>query len=231
MNINQLFDRDTYTYTYIVSDNKNNAVIIDPVLEQFDRDTALIESLGFKIKLIIETHVHADHITSAYLLKKKFNSKIAYGENNKIEGADMFLKDDEVLSIGNLKFKVIHSPGHTAGCISIYIKGYVFTGDTLFIKGAGRTDFQGGSSKSSFKSIKEKLYNLPNETIVYPAHDYNGITSSTIGLEKKWNNSVNENTQLNDYIKNELEKDRPFPKKFDIAVPANTFCGDSTKVK
>ena len=125
MNINQLFDRDTYTYTYIVSDNKNNAVIIDPVLEQFDRDTALIESLGFKIKLIIETHVHADHITSAYLLKKKFNSKIAYGENNKIEGADMFLKDDEVLSIGNLKFKVIHSPGHTAGCISIYIKGYV----------------------------------------------------------------------------------------------------------
>ncbi len=230
MKINQLFDRVTYTYTYIVSDNKNNAVIIDPVLEQFDRDTSLIESLGFKIKLIIETHVHADHITSAYLLKKKFNSKIAYGENNKIEGADLFLKDDEVLSIGNLKFKIIHSPGHTAGCISIYIEGCVFTGDTLFIKGAGRTDFQGGSPKSSFKSIKNKLYNLPNETIVYPAHDYNGITSSTIGLEKKWNNSVNENTLLSDYIKNESEKDRPYPKKFDTAVPANTYCGDSTKL-
>ena len=129
-----------------------------------------------------------------------------------------------------LKFKIIHSPGHTAGCISIYIEGCVFTGDTLFIKGAGRTDFQGGSPKSSFKSIKNKLYNLPNETIVYPAHDYNGITSSTIGLEKKWNNSVNENTLLSDYIKNESEKDRPYPKKFDTAVPANTYCGDSTKL-
>jgi len=230
MKINQLFDRESYTYTYILNDEENNAVIIDPVLDQFDRDSMLIKSLGLKIKLIIETHVHADHITSAYLIKKKFNSKIAYGDKNDVKGADIFLKDDDELTIGNLKLKIIHSPGHTAGCISIYTKGYVFTGDTLFIRGAGRTDFQGGSSKSSFYSIKEKLYNLPNETIVYPAHDYKGITSSTIRQEKKWNESVNENTLLSDYIKKELEKDRPYPKKFDTAVPANTYCGDSTKL-
>ena len=132
--------------------------------------------------------------------------------------------------LGNLELKIIHTPGHTAGCISIYSKGYVFTGDTLFIKGAGRTDFQGGSSVSSFTSIKDKLYKLPNDTVVYPAHNYEGITSSTIYQEKKWNESVNSKTKLNEYIQRELKKERPYPKKFDIAVPANTYCGDSTKV-
>ena len=118
-------------------------------------------------------------------MKKKFNSKIAYGDKNEIEGADLFLKDGEIIQVGNLELKIIHTPGHTAGCISIYTGKNIFTGDTLFIKGAGRTDFQGGSAKSSFDSIKNKLYLLHDETIVYPAHDYKGITSSTIKQEKK----------------------------------------------
>ena len=130
-----------------------------------------------------------------------------------------------------MALKTIHTPGHTAGCISIYSNGYIFTGDTLFIKGAGRTDFQGGSSSSSYDSIKGKLYTLPDETIVYPAHDYKGITSSTILQEKIWNESVNDRTLKEEYIQRELNKNRPYPKKFDIAVPANTHCGDSSKVE
>jgi glyoxylase-like metal-dependent hydrolase (beta-lactamase superfamily II) len=231
MKINQLFDRESYTYTYIVSDSENNAVIIDPVLEQFDRDASFIEYLSLKLFFIIETHIHADHITSAYLLKEKFKSKIAYGSENDVKEADLFLKDNEILNVGNLALKTIHTPGHTAGCISIYSNGYIFTGDTLFIKGAGRTDFQGGSSSSSYDSIKGKLYTLPDETIVYPAHDYKGITSSTILQEKIWNESVNDRTLKEEYIQRELNKNRPYPKKFDIAVPANTHCGDSSKVE
>jgi sulfur dioxygenase len=231
MKINQLFDFESYTYTYILSDLDNNAVIIDPVLDKFERDAYLIESYNFNLKFVIETHIHADHITSAYLLKKKFNSKIAYGAKNEVTGADLFLDDGDALKVGNLELKIIHTPGHTDGCISIYCAGCVFTGDTLFIKGAGRTDFQGGSSKSSYNSIKNKLYKLPNNTIVYPAHDYKGLTSSTIYQEKKWNESVNYKTSEEDYIQKELEKNRPYPKKFNIAVPANTFCGNSSKIQ
>ena len=230
MKVFQLFDRESYTYTYLLYDNENNAVVIDPVLEQFERDSFIIESLNFKLHYVIETHIHADHITSAYLLKRKFESEIAHGNKNVIKGTDILLEDGEILSVGNLELNIIHTPGHTAGCISIYSKGYVFTGDTLFIKGAGRTDFQGGSSESSFTSIKDKLYKLPNDTVVYPAHNYEGITSSTIYQEKKWNKSVNSKTKLNEYIQRELKKERPYPQKFDIAVPANTYCGDSTKV-
>jgi len=230
MNITQLFDRESYTYTYVINDQNKNAVIIDPVKEQFERDSSIIHDLGLTLHFIIETHVHADHITSAYLLKKKFNAKIAYGDKNEVEGADLFLQDEEIIQVGNLELKIIHTPGHTAGCISIHAGKNIFTGDTLFIKGAGRTDFQGGSAKSSFDSIKNKLYLLPDETIVYPAHDYKGITSSTIKQEKKWNQSVNSDTNLDDYIENELKKNRPYPKKFDIAVPANTHCGDSSKI-
>jgi len=230
VNITQLFDRESYTYTYVINDQNKNAVIIDPVKEQFERDSSIIHDLGLTLHFIIETHVHADHISSAYLLKKKFNAKIAYGDKNEVEGADLFLKDGEIILVGNLELKIIHTPGHTAGCISIHAGKNIFTGDTLFIKGAGRTDFQGGSAKSSFDSIKNKLYQLPDETIVYPAHDYKGITSSTIRQEKKWNQSVNSDTNLDDYIENELKKNRPYPKKFDIAVPANTNCGDSSKI-
>tara|TARA_B110000444_G_scaffold1154_1_gene1060 strand:+ start:2077 stop:2772 length:696 start_codon:yes stop_codon:yes gene_type:complete len=229
MKITQLFDRESYTYTYLLNDENKNAVIIDPVKEQFERDSFIIDDLGLTLHFIIETHIHADHITSAYLLKKKFNSKIVYGDKNEVKGADLFLKDGEILRVGKLELKIIHTPGHTAGCISIFAGKNVFTGDTLFIRGAGRTDFQGGSAQSSYDSIKTKLYRLPDETVVFPAHDYKGITSSTIKQEKKWNQSINNDTSLDDYIKSELKKDRPYPKKFDIAVPANTFCGDSTK--
>ena len=165
------------------------------------------------------------------MLKKKFAAQIAYGSQSQVEGADLLLEDGQEINVGNINLKTIHTPGHTKGCVSLYSpEGYVFTGDTLFIKGAGRTDFQGGSTQNSYDSIKHKLYALPNETIVYPAHDYKGLTSSTIGQEKQWNDSVNETTQLEDYIKREEQKDRPYPKKFDSAVPANSYCGDQSKI-
>ncbi|MEL1229058.1 MAG: MBL fold metallo-hydrolase [Candidatus Neomarinimicrobiota bacterium] len=231
MNINQLFDRESYTYTYLLFDSNRQAIIIDPVLEQFDRDVSIIDSFGLNLHFIVETHVHADHITSASMLKKKFAAQIAYGSQSQVEGADLLLEDGQEIKVGNINLKTIHTPGHTKGCVSLYSpEGYVFTGDTLFIKGAGRTDFQGGSTQSSYDSIKHKLYALPNETIVYPAHDYKGLTSSTIGQEKQWNDSVNETTQLEDYIKREEQKDRPYPKKFDSAVPANSYCGDQSKI-
>ena len=120
MNVIQLFDRESYTYTYMINDQNKNAVIIDPVKEQFERDSSIIHDLGLDLHFIIETHVHADHITSAYLLKKKFNAKIAYGDKNEVEGADLFLQDEEIIQVGNLELKIIHTPGHTAGCISIH---------------------------------------------------------------------------------------------------------------
>ncbi|MBT4249684.1 MBL fold metallo-hydrolase [bacterium] len=231
MKINQLFDKESYTYTYLINDPKNTAVIIDPVLDQFERDSTLIETLDLKLEFIIETHVHADHITSAFLMKEKFQSKIAYGKENEVIGADLFLEHDQILNIGSLELKILHTPGHTAGCISIYSDGFIFCGDTLFIKGAGRTDFQGGSSQSSFDSIKNKLFALPGDTVVYPAHDYKGMTSSSIYQEKIWNESINERTTKDAYVKRDSEKSRPYPKKFDIAVPANTHCGDASKIR
>ena len=192
---------------------------------------SIVAYFGLNLHFIIYTDVHAVHITSASILKNKYAAQIAHGSLSQVESVDLLLEDGQEINVGNINLKTIHTPGHTKGCVSLYSpEGYVFTGDTLFIKGAGRTDFQGGSTQSSYDSIKQKLYTLPNETIVYPAHDYKGLTSSTIGQEKQWNDSVNETTQLEDYIKREEQKDRPYPKKFDSAVPANSYCGDQSKI-
>ena len=229
--VKQLFDEESHAYTYIVHDKDLNTAIIDPVLEQFERDIEYIENQNLQIKYIIETHIHADHITSAYLFKRKYNAQICYGSKNIVYGADKLFDNNEKLTVGTIIFNIFHTPGHTNGCISLYINGYVFTGDTLFIKGSGRTDFQGGSSKDLFNSVRNILYPLPNETVVYPAHDYRGLTSSTIGLEKIWNESICEETEIETFVLNEKNKKRSYPKKFDVAVPSNTFCGDLSKVK
>ena len=224
--IRQLFDYNTWTYTYLIwCPTTNLCLLIDPVIEQINRDLTLINNLDLKLEYILETHVHADHITAANTIRERTNTKIVYGENSGVKGADILMKDNGFITLGNYKISGITTPGHTSGCISYYVDNYIFTGDTLFIGGTGRTDFQEGSPGDTYDSITKKIFKFSNDTIVYPAHNYNGLTSSTIGEEKKTNPNVGLHISKNRFIKNEKNKTRPYPKKFDIAVPANMLCG------
>jgi len=224
--VRQLFDYDTLTYTYLLwCNNTKKCILIDSVLEQVDRDLELIDKLELKLEYVLETHVHADHITGADLIRSKAEVKIVYGSKTGVKGADIFLNDNDDLSFGNHTIKAIHTPGHTSGCTSYYINGYIFTGDTLFIGGTGRTDFQGGSASDSYDSVTKKIFIFPDETIVYPGHNYNGFTCSTILEEKKSNPNVGLHVTKEEFLESESKKERPYPKRFDIAVPANLLCG------
>jgi len=229
INIRQYFDCETSTYTYLLIDAvKNQAVIIDPVLEQMDRDLDAIEKLDLNLLGILETHVHADHITAAYEMRKKIGVLIYYGSESGVDGADVLLKDGDAIQVGQFDIKTIHTPGHTAGCVCYYTCGMLFTGDTLFIGGTGRTDFQGGSAGLLYDNVVKKLFCYPDNTIVYPAHDYSGKALSTIGEEKKWNPNVGVKITKSEFIENEKNKSRSYPKKIDIAVPANMKCGQTS---
>lgn len=224
--IKQLFDHETWTYTYLLWDESTkDCIIIDPVIDQINRDSSLLNKLKLKLLYIFETHVHADHITAASSLKKITNAKICYGSKAGVEGADILLEDGDKINFGNHEITAIHTPGHTSGCVSFYIQGSIFTGDTLFIGGTGRTDFQEGSCDSIYNSIKNKIFTYPNDTIVYPCHNYNGFLNSTIGYEKEFNPNVGDKISKEVFIENERKKKRPYPKKIDIAVPANLKCG------
>tara|TARA_Y100001970_G_scaffold134911_1_gene166006 strand:+ start:288 stop:986 length:699 start_codon:yes stop_codon:yes gene_type:complete len=224
--VRQLFDYDTWTYTYLVwCDETKACLLIDPVLEQVDRDLELVNRLGLSLKYVFETHVHADHITGASIIRDRENVELCYGSKTGVNGADILFDDGAEFNIGNCSIKVIHTPGHTSGCTSYYVDGYIFTGDTLFIGGTGRTDFQGGSSSDTYDSVTKKIFNLPDDTIVYPGHNYNGFTCSTIREEKESNPNVGLHVSKEQFIDEESKKNRPYPKRFDIAVPANMNCG------
>ena len=225
INIKQLFDYDTWTYTYLIWNSDKEAIIIDPVLEQTKRDLDVLDKLGLDLKYIFETHVHADHITGATTLKNKTLAKICYGSETGVKGADILFEDGEKFSFGMHDIIIHHTPGHTSGCVCYYVDGFIFTGDTLFIEGTGRTDFQGGSSENTYDSVRKKIFSYSDDTIVYPAHNYNGFMHSTIGHERKFNPNVGDHISKDEFIQNEKSKNRPYPKKFDIAVPANMKCG------
>jgi len=224
--VRQLFDYDTWTYTYLLwCDKTKKCLLIDPVLEQVDRDLELVAKLGLRLEYVLETHVHADHITAASKLREKIDIKICYGSKSKVEGADILFDDGERFVLGNHEIIAHHTPGHTTGCVSYYVNGYMFTGDTLFIEGTGRTDFQGGSSSDTYDSIRNKIFSYSDETIIYPAHNYNGFMHSTIGHERKFNPNVGDDIKKEMFVENEKLKNRPYPKRFDLAVPANMKCG------
>lgn len=225
----QLFEAESSTYTYIIADKQTReAAIIDPVIETIERDLKLISELDLKLKYVLDTHIHADHVTAAGEIRHRTKAQTAVSKGSEVNCADILLLDGEELSLGAKKIKVISTPGHTNSCLTYLFEGLLFTGDALLIRGCGRTDFQQGSSENLFKSVREKLFTFPEDTIVYPAHDYRGQTATTIGLEKNFNPRLNLGVTLEEFKKIMSEMKLANPKKIHEAVPANLACGKLT---
>ena len=184
----QVFDQKSSTYTYLIASSKGReALIIDPVLENVDDYINLLHELDLKLVKVIDTHIHADHITGASKLKDITQCSTIMGEHTPAEAVEIKVKDDELIKLDNIKLRAMYTPGHTSDSFSFLMDNYLFSGDTLLINGTGRTDFQNGSATDSYNSIFNKLLKLPDETLVYPAHDYKGEKVSTIGKERKQN--------------------------------------------
>ncbi len=184
----QVFDQKSSTYTYLIASAKGReAVIIDPVIENVEKYISLLQELDLKLVKVIDTHIHADHITGASKLKKATNCSTIMGEHTPADAVEVKVKDGEKVKIDQIEIKAIYTPGHTSDSYSFLMNKYLFSGDTLLINGTGRTDFQNGSSKDAYNSLFNKLLKLPDDTLLYPGHDYNGKLVSTIGNEKKLN--------------------------------------------
>ncbi|MDA9745657.1 MBL fold metallo-hydrolase [Candidatus Pelagibacter sp.] len=217
----QLFDTKSSTYTYILSSGKGReALIIDPVLEHTDQYINLLNKLELKLVKVIDTHIHADHITGLNELSKRTSCTKIMGDNSKSEVVDLRVKEDENVKIDNINLKVMYTPGHTDCSYSYLMNDRVFTGDTLLINGTGRTDFQNGNPRQQYDSIFNKLLKLPENTIVFPAHDYNGKKHSTIGSERKNNPRLQVNS-VDQYVEIMNNLKLANPKMMDVAVPAN----------
>lgn len=221
-----LFEKESSTYTYLLADSKTKeAVIIDAVSETKQRDIGLIEELGLTLKYIIETHIHADHITSSCPLKDQFKqAQIVLGDASPVACADILIKDGEHLEFGEFKIKAMATPGHTSGCMSYAINDKVFTGDALLIRSCGRCDFQGGSAKNLYNSI-QYLFTLPEATLVYPAHDYGGRTVSSIWEEKAFNEMIGGGVDQAEFVRRVDVMKLSLPAKIHVAVPSNQVCG------
>ena len=225
MLFHQLFDKNSSTYTYLIASSKGReALIIDPVLDNIEQYIKLLNELDLKLVKVIDTHIHADHITAASKLKNKTNCTTIMGEHTPSNAVEIKVKDNEIIYVDKLEIKVIYTPGHTKDSYSFLMDDYLFSGDTLLINGTGRTDFQGGNSEDSYNSIFNRLLKLPEETLLYPAHDYNGQTVSTIGKEKKFNPRLQVNS-VNEYIDIMNNLNLSKPKLMDINVASNIKLG------
>ena len=217
----QLFDPKSSTYTYIISSGKGReALVIDPVIENTDEYIKILESLELRLTKVIDTHIHADHITGLNELNKRTNCTRIMGEKSKSEVIDLMIKDGEKIEIENIKLQAIYTPGHTDCSYSYLMNDRVFTGDTLLINSTGRTDFQSGNSHDAYDSLFNRLLKLPEKTLVYPAHDYNGKKNSTIEIEKN-NNPRLQVSSKEEYAEIMSNLNLVNPNMIDIAVPAN----------
>lgn len=223
----QLFDVRSSTYTYLLADSATReALIIDSVSEQVERDTALLRELNLTLRLAIETHVHADHITGAGLLKQRLGCRTAVSVAGPL-CADIRLEDGEILRVGEVVLEARATPGHTDTCMSFVDveRGMAFTGDALLIRGCGRTDFQQGDARRLYHSVKERILSLPDQTLLYPGHDYHGHTVTSVAEEKAFNPRLGVGKSEEDFVRIMAELSLAPPQKIDIAVPANLRCG------
>ncbi len=224
----QLFDPQSCTYTYLLADrDSSEAILIDPVFEQVARDAALIGELDLTLLWSIDTHVHADHVTGAWLLAERLGSKIALSRQCGAEGADRYLDDGEIVRFGRHHVKALSTPGHTDGCMTFLLddNSRAFTGDCLLIRGAGRTDFQQGDPEVLYRSVHDKIFPLPDDALLFPAHDYRGLTVSSVAEEKAYNPRLGGELSASDFAGYMNNLGLPHPQKIDIAVPANLRCG------
>jgi glyoxylase-like metal-dependent hydrolase (beta-lactamase superfamily II)/rhodanese-related sulfurtransferase len=224
----QLQDLKSSTYTYLLADAEaKEAVIIDPVFEQARRDAALILELGLKLLYTLDTHVHADHVTGAWLLKQSTGSRSALAAASGAECIDVPLAHGDQIHFGRRHLDALATPGHTSGCMTFVLddRSMAFTGDALLIRGAGRTDFQQGSAHKLYRSVVEQIFSLPADCLIYPAHDYRGLTCSSVGEEKQFNPRLGGERNEGDFVGYMENLGLPHPKQIDIAVPANLKCG------
>jgi glyoxylase-like metal-dependent hydrolase (beta-lactamase superfamily II)/rhodanese-related sulfurtransferase len=225
----QLFDLGSSTYSYLLADEASReAVLVDPVFEQHMRDAALVRELGLELVLTLDTHCHADHVTGAWLMKEALGSRIALSARYGATNVDVALEPGAEVRFGNEMLRVRATPGHTSGCVSLVMadESAVFTGDALLVRGAGRTDFQHGDAHALFRSIREQLFTLPDACVVYPGHDYDGRTSSTIGEEKVHNPRIGGGAREEDFVGYMQNLGLPHPKQLAVAVPANMRAGE-----
>ncbi|UCG72469.1 MAG: MBL fold metallo-hydrolase [Chromatiales bacterium] len=224
----QLHDLASGTYSYLLGDPATReAVLIDPVFEQARRDSALLRELDLKLDWTIDTHVHADHVTGAWMLKMLDGSRIALSAAAQAEGTDRPLQHGDRLEFGSRWLQARATPGHTDGCMSFVLddNSMVFTGDALLIRGAGRTDFQQGNAHTLYHSIHEQIFTLPDDCLIYPAHDYRGLTCSSVAEEKAFNPRIGAERSEHDFVGYMENLGLPHPKQIEIAVPANVKCG------
>ena len=215
----QVFDQKSSTYTYIIASAEGReALIIDPVLENVEDYIKLLTELNLKLVKVIDTHIHADHVTGAGKLRDKTQCVTIMGEHTPTDAVEIKVKDEEIIKLDQLKIKALYTPGHTSDSFSFLMDNYLFSGDTLLINGTGRTDFQNGNSKDAYNSLFNRLLKLPDETLVYPAHDYKGEKVSSIGKEKKFNPRLQVNN-VEEYIEimNNLNLKKPAALDFFVA--------------
>lgn len=221
----QLFDHESSTYTYLLAERRGGeALLIDPVLEQTDKYVRLVDELGLRLVMAVDTHIHADHVTALGALRDHTGCATAMGEQTKAECVSVRLRDGEHVRVDDLALEVLYTPGHTDDSYSLLLPDRVFTGDTLLIRGTGRTDFQNGDPAAQYDSLFGRLLWLPDDTFVYPAHDYNGMTVSTIGEERAHNPRLQVRSKQ-EYVELMNGLVLSSPRLMDVAVPANRACG------
>lgn len=222
----QLFEKESSTYTYLLAcEVHKQAVLIDPVASEIQHYAKLLQQHQLQLLYSLDTHVHADHVTAAYVLREQFASRSVLHRESNVACADIYVTDGAQIRVGQLLIEARHTPGHTRACTSYVVDGYVFTGDALLIDGCGRTDFQQGDAGVLYDSIYKQIFSLPEQTVIYPGHDYKGRQSSTVQNERQNNSRLGQGRTREDFITLMQGLNLPYPAKIDIALPANQACG------